>query len=272
MAIITISRGTMSGGEKLSEMLAERLGYRCVSREVIVKAADDYGVSESKLFDAVQKSPTLLDKLGSDRERYLAYLQASLCEYAKDDNLIYHGNAGHLLLQGVSHVLRVRLVADMRYRIKAAMERLQISEKDAIKHIERVDKERAAWTRFLYGLDWRSPELYDLVFNLEHAGLNFVCGMVAHAVKQPEFQATPESSEAMQNLLLASRVRAALAQSADIRLDELRVEARGATVTISGRVWSQQVLEFAVETARKVPGVESIQNEMKIDYRSYATE
>jgi len=39
MSIITISRGTMSGGKILAETLAERLSYRCISREIIIKAA-----------------------------------------------------------------------------------------------------------------------------------------------------------------------------------------------------------------------------------------
>ena len=42
MAIITISRGTMSGGKKLAELLCQRLGYQCISREIIVEAAEKY--------------------------------------------------------------------------------------------------------------------------------------------------------------------------------------------------------------------------------------
>ena len=46
MAIITISRGTFSGGLQVAECVAEKLGYRCVSREVLVNAAKQYGVLE----------------------------------------------------------------------------------------------------------------------------------------------------------------------------------------------------------------------------------
>jgi cytidylate kinase len=272
MAVITISRGTMSGGKQLAEMLAERLGYRCVSREIVIKAADDYGAPEEKLFEAVQKSLSIFQKLTFERERYLAYIQASLCEYAKDDNLIYHGHAGHFLLQGISHVLRIRLVAGMRYRIKAAMDQLHFSEKDAAKYIARVDKERAKWTDFLYGCDWRSPELYDIVFNLEDEDLNFVCEMVAHAVKQPQFQATPASVTAMENLVTASRVRAAFARISGIRLDRLTVVADGGTVIVAGRVPSQELRDSLLETALQVPGVDTVKNDVQMDYRRYGVE
>jgi len=68
MAIITISRGTMSGGEKLANMLCEELNYKCISREIIIKAADDYGVEEYKLFEAINKSPSIIHKLTFERE------------------------------------------------------------------------------------------------------------------------------------------------------------------------------------------------------------
>jgi cytidylate kinase len=272
MAIITISRGTMSGGKKLAEMLAEKLNYRCVSREIVIKAADDYGAPESKLFEAVRKSPSIFQKLSFERERYLAYIQASLCEYAVDDNMIYHGHAGHFLLKGVSHVLRVRLVADMAYRTRAAMEQLHLSEKDAVKHIERVDKERVKWTGFLYGKDWESPELYDIVFNLEDAGLDFVCEMCAHAVAQPQFQVTPESARAMKNLLTASKVRAGLARIAYLRLDHLEVTADGEAVTLGGRVTSQEQLDAVLEAARAIREVETVENKIQIDYRSFGVQ
>lgn len=269
MSIITISRGTMSGGTRLAEMLSEQLGYRCVSREIIIKAADDYGVPEGKLFSTIQKTPSIFQKLSFERDRYLAYIQASLCEYAKENNLIYHGNAGHFLLEGIAHVLRVRLVAEMPYRIKMTMQQFNYSEKDAARYIERVDKGRVKWTNFLYGRDWTSPELYDLVFNIERADLDFVCEMVSHAVKQPQFQETPESAKAMNDLLLASRVRAALAGISDLRLDRIEVGADGDKATLRGLVRTQEQLDAAAEAADLVPGVEVVNNELQVDYRSY---
>ena len=272
MSIITISRGTMSGGKKLAETLAEKLGYRCISREIIIKAADDYGVPESKLFETIQKSPSIFQKLSFERDRYLAYIQASLCEYAKDDNLVYHGSAGHFLLEGISHVLRVRLVADMPYRTKATMEQFNFTEKDAVKYIERIDRGRVKWTKFLYGVDWSSPDLYDLVFNLERTDLAFVCEMITHAIQQPPFQVTPQSARAMNDLLLASRVRATLAGVSNLRLDHIAVEASGDVVTVRGRVKTQEFLDAALEAAELVPGVETVRNELQVDYRSHGVE
>jgi hypothetical protein len=45
MAVITISRGTFSGGKMLAECLSQTLGYRCIDRDVIVARAAEHGVS-----------------------------------------------------------------------------------------------------------------------------------------------------------------------------------------------------------------------------------
>ena len=262
----------MSGGKELAEKLAERFGYQCVSREVVIKAADDYGVPEGKLFETIQKSPSIFQKLSFERDRYLAYIQASLCELAIHDNLIYHGNAGHFLLDGVSHVLRVRLVAALPYRVRATMNEFKFSENEAVKYIERVDKGRAKWTKFLYGRDWSAPDLYDIVFNLERADIPFVCEMVGHAIAQPEFQATEESSKAMRDLLIASRVRATLAGIEGLRLDRINVRADDAVVTLKGRVNTEELLQAVQSAAEKSPDVGKVDNQLQVDYRSYGVE
>jgi len=262
----------MSGGRRLAEMLAEKLHYRCVSREIIIRTADAYGIPEAKLFDAIQKGPSILQKFMFEREHYLAFIQATLCEYAKDDNMIYHGHAGHFLLEGVDHVLRVRIVADMDERVKAAAQQFKLSDKEALKYILKIDKERVKWTRFLYGEDWRSPELYDIVFNLRGMSLEFACEMIEHAVRQPRFRTTPASQRVMQNLLIASRVRATLAGMPGVRLQHVEVQADGDRVVIGGRVRSQALLEAIVDEAASVPGVEHVDSQLEIDYRDHNIE
>ena len=48
MAIITISRGSASGGLFLAQGLSEKLGYALVSREDVIQAAARQGVSGDK--------------------------------------------------------------------------------------------------------------------------------------------------------------------------------------------------------------------------------
>jgi cytidylate kinase len=268
MAIITISRGTFSGGLILAEKLAEKLGYRCVGREEIVEtAARKYGVSEEKLLKAMLKGPSPLRRFTYEREEYLAYVQAVLCEDAKNDNMVYHGNAGHFLLKGVPHVLRVRIVAPMAQRIKFVVERQQLLPDEAVKYIEKIDKQRINWTKFLYGVDWRSPELYDIVFNLENENISFIVSMIEHAVQQEPFKATPEAQRAMDNLTLSSLIRAAIASNPQTRDASITIAADGDKVRIQGKAKTQEVVDTITRMAFTVLGVKEVDNTVRLDYR-----
>ena len=56
MAIITISRGTFAGGQKLAALLAERLSYRAVSRELLyLKVKEDYGFSSEQTAEIMEQ-------------------------------------------------------------------------------------------------------------------------------------------------------------------------------------------------------------------------
>lgn len=260
MPIITISRGTFSGGKELAECLAEKLGYPCLSREVLVEAAERYGVSESALAAALTRAPSLLDRLKRDRERYLAFIKAALCQRAKAGNLVYHGLAGHHLLAGIRHVIRVRVVADIGYRVQAAMGRLGMTSHQAETYIRKVDSERVKWTQFLYGVAWEDPRNYDVVLNLEHLGIQGGCATVLRLAELDVFQPTEESLAAMENLALSSLVLAALAGDKRTRDGSFQVQAMAGVVTVEGVVRVPGVAESVPEVAGAVEGVKKVVN------------
>ena len=120
MSVITISRGSFSGGKALAECLARRLGYRCIDRDVIVERAAAYGVSQEALRGALEKPPSFLDRFQHKKYLYLALFQAALTEEVRTGKAIYHGLAGHLLLKGGHPILRTRIIAPMESRILTA--------------------------------------------------------------------------------------------------------------------------------------------------------
>lgn len=258
MSIITISRGTFSGGSDLAECLHRYLGYSVVSREIIVDAAKTYGVSESALSRALECSPRLVDRFLHDRRLYLAFVRVALCERAAHDNLVYHGHAGHFLLKGVRHVIRVRLIAPLDFRIDRVIKRMGLDKREAVAHIERVDKERTRWTEFLYGADWKDPSLYDLVINLEQVDLEGACQAVVALAARPHFQADDSSRQAMADLLLTSRLAAALAADPDTSYAEVEVRARTGLVEIEGKLADPMLVNAVIDRARRVAGVRGI--------------
>ena len=255
MSIVTISRGTFSGGKMLAECLAERLGFRCIDRDVIVERAAASGVSQEELRDALQKPPSFLERFQHKKYMYLALIQAALAEEVRTGRAVYHGNAGHLLLSGGSPVLRVRIIAPLEFRLKMAQDRLKFSRNEALAYIEKMDEHRRKWTHYLYGVDWGDPTLYDMVLNLEHISIEEACNVLVATVRERCFTLTPQCQVRMNDLAIASRVRANLALNPPTSGLEVEVTATEGRVRIRGKLAGLEQLEEVRRVATNSRGV-----------------
>jgi cytidylate kinase len=263
MSIITISRGTASGGQALAERVAAKLGWPCLSNEVIIEAARRYNVPEPELVKAFEKAPTFWEKLTASRRVYLTFVQAAMCEYAEHGDLVYHGHAGHELLPGVSHVLKVRLVAPLEYRIGAVMDRQpRLDRKAAMRYINQVDEERTSRMRYLFGVDWRDPYQYDLVLSLNKLTVDTACDLVMRAVQWERFQPTAASRRALHNLALSSRIRAALDAQPQLSPYDIGVAVEDGVVSLSGTVPTDETIRQVIAIAERTSGVEQVINQL----------
>jgi cytidylate kinase len=264
MSIITISRGTASGGQALAERVAAKLGWPCLSNEVIVEAAKRYNVPEPELVKTFEKAPTFWEKLTASRRVYLTFVQAAMCEYAERDNLVYHGHAGHALLPGVRHVLKVRLVAPLDYRIRAVMERdPHLDRKGAVRYINTVDEERTSRMRYLFEVDWRDPYQYDLVLSLDKLTVETACDLVIQTVQSEPFQITEPSRRALHHLALSSRIRAALDAHPQLNPYEIDVAVEDGVVTLSGALPTDDAIRQVVTIAEQAAGVTHVINQLE---------
>lgn len=255
MAIIAISREAFSGGEGLAQAVADRLGYPCVSRDMnLAAAATAYGVPAHELLTAMEQPPTFWERLVGDRTAYLTLVGATLCRQALEGNLVYHGHLGHLLLPGITHVIGVRVVADLSSRL-AAFSANTAGRETAAAEIDRIDRKQRHWVRFLFGVDWEDPRLYDLVLNLSRVPLSTAVDLVARLDASEGFQPTSASQRAMRDLLTASDVRALLARHPDTKELALQVEAADGIVTITG-VSPSEDIETALASALR--GVQDV--------------
>ena len=154
------------------------MGYRCIGRETIVERAAASGVSHEELLAALLNPPGFLERFQHKRYRYLALFQAALAEEVKNGNVVYHGNAGHLMLKGAAAVLRIRIIAPIEMRLAMVQERLKLTGNEALDYIHKMDEGRKKWTQYLYGVNWEDSALYDLVVNLEHMDIEEACDVI----------------------------------------------------------------------------------------------
>jgi cytidylate kinase len=257
MAIITISRGSYSKGKEVAEGVAERLGYACISRDLLVEASENFNIPEIKLVRALHDAPSVLERFTYGKERYLTYIEAAFLKHAQKDNIVYHGLAGHFFLQGVQHVLRVRVLADIDDRIRFEMEREKIPRDEASSILKSDDHERRQWSLKLFGVDTWDPSLYDLVIHITKLTVDDAVSIICHTVGLQDFNTTPESQKVLDDLVLASDVKTKLVTT----YPNVKVTAREGIIYIdtpSAMTSAPQVGKTLEELARKVPGVKDV--------------
>ena len=228
MSIITISRGSYTRGKEVAEKLAQTLGYQCLSRDILLEASELYNIPEIKLVRAIHDAPSILERFTYSREPYVAYIRAALLHQVQKDNVVYHGLAGHFLLKGVPHVLKVRIIADLEDRVKEEMKRENISAEEARRILRKDDDERRKWSKHVYGIDTWDPSLYDLVINIMRITVDGAVDIIKCALKDPCFQTTPEGQKLVDEMSLAARIEAALIED----IPSVQVEAKDVEVFI----------------------------------------
>jgi cytidylate kinase len=213
VGIITISRGSYSRGKEVAEKVAEKLGYDCLSRDVVLEAAKQLHIPEVKLIRALHDAPSILDRLIGGKEKYVAEFRNVLLGFLKKDNIVYHGLAGQFFLKGVPHVLKVRILADIDYRVVEEMKREDISEKEAHHIITSDDEERRRWSLHLYGIDTWDPNLYNMVLKVGVLTVDCAADVIVNAMTQPCFNTTVESQQKLHDLALISELETQLEPS-----------------------------------------------------------
>jgi len=220
MAIITISRGSYSRGKEVAEALADRLGYECVSRDILLKTCEEFAIPEIRLIKALHDAPSVLDRFSHGRERYISYFRAAFLNHMAKDNIVYHGLSGQFFLQGIAHTAKVRIIGKMGDRIKEEMKRENSSAEEARYLLKKDDDERRKWGMSLYGVDTSNSNLYDLVLRIDIMTIDDVVGILEKIVKDGLFDATPESTATIKRQALLANIHAkVVSQSPHAKVD-----------------------------------------------------
>jgi cytidylate kinase len=262
MQVICISKGTFSGGKELAEILAKKLGYACLSREELIESAVKEGIQVGKLEMTMIKPRAFSERLAAEKEHYLAFCTAYLCERAIEGGIVYHGRTGHLLLPGISHVLRVRVVAGKERRIRLVMNEMGVERSKAQKYVEDVDMDRQHWVRSMYGVSVDEAINYDIIINLEQMSVENAASALIGVSQLPDFQMTPASKKAMMDLRLGAKARLELARDERTYKTCFKVRADSGVVTVNYLPQDSKLAEFIPDVLRKIPDIMDVRSTM----------
>jgi len=258
MSIITISRGSYSRGKEVAEKLADKLGYECISRDILLGVSEEFNIPEIKLVRAIHDAPSVLERFTHGKERYVSYIRKALLQHTQKDNVVYHGLAGHFFLQNIPHVFKIRIIADMEERVKEEIKRENISAEKALYILKKDDDERRKWGLQLYGIDTWDSRLYDMILHIKTITVEDAVQIILQTLKAPIFETTPSSQKIIDDLFLAAKVQAALVKVAPM----INVTADAGIVNIGNveepLIVKQNIMAEIKNLAQQVEGVKEV--------------
>ncbi|UCC79342.1 MAG: cytidylate kinase-like family protein [Candidatus Zixiibacteriota bacterium] len=256
MAIITLTRGSLSATYKLAEMLCKQNpDCRTVAREEIIKYAEKYGMEETGMADTGYmevKPPQFWDRQAAQRRLYLIYFKASLMDFIIKDNIVYHGHLAQFQLSDVPKILRVRVDASLDYRVQALMSESNYTQAEAQKHIFEIDSRRKDWAKFLYNVDFNDTLNYDIVLNMDKMSVETMADVIFRTARSPEYTIDDEARKVIRDVHLKSVILANLARSPRTRGMELMIQcdsdsgivkARGLGPILGTETWENDIRE-----------------------------
>ena len=255
MSSILVSSQSYAGGPEIARRIAEKLGYRFWSeRQLIDEVAKSRAIVPTDLRKALEHPPSLFGLSDVVRRTLVAHLQAVLAAHLLDDSLVFHVPYAHGLIPGVSHILRVRLVAGWASRVAMAEKIEEIPLKKAEKRVAHDDAARNSVSELLFGFT-DDDERYDMVVDLDGRQEDAVIEEGVGAMQSHAYDAMTYSMQRLRDVELGFRVRSAV-----IDLEpSARVEADHGMVEI--RCWAgpSRKAKLEAEVAKRVGGLSGVQ-------------
>jgi cytidylate kinase len=258
MTIVMISNKYQGGGEELAKALAAKTKWPMLNREQLQDEARQLGIKIGRLETSMIKKPSLTEKLAREKELYLAFLTTTLCEKAREGDLIYTGRAGHMLLPGVSHRVRVGLTAPMDVRIERTAKALNLSPDKAENYLAQLDEDVEKWIRYVHNADGRDPNAFDMFFNLENMSPSNAAGILCNIAELPGFQCTSTSMKVLDDLYLSSQAKLRLSFDERTQSADLQVQANNGVITVTYPPHQEAVSEYISQVLTDLEGCREI--------------
>ena len=270
MSIITVFAGIYCNEESAIKEILKKTGYACLTdSDIVSKAVTLSDLPESKISKALSAKPSVFNQFTHERERSIAFLKLAVAEMLTKDNILINGFISLLIPPGIAHVLRVCLIADMKYRVSLACS-TGMSENEARKVIHKSDEDRMSWTKNILERDdpW-NISMYDMVLPTDKMSPEEIANLVEKTLEKDILKVSADSQKAVQDFILASRVETVLAKEGHFITAE--ADAGAVTLIIDKNVIMLKKLEEELRAiAAKVQGVQSVAT--KVGKKFYQTD
>ena len=178
--IITISREFGSGGRFIGEEVAKKLGIKYYDKEIIGQIAKESGLAPEYIKESAELFPkkgvfayafTGRDITGKSVEDMVYEAQRKvILDLAEKEPCVIIGRNADYILKDRDDVLNVYIHGDMPEKIQRICKLHNISEADAVKMINDIDKRRMTNYNFYTDQKWGKASNYTLCLNSSKLG------------------------------------------------------------------------------------------------------
>ena len=182
--VITISREYGSGGRYIGRLVADKLGIKFYDRDLVEKLSEKTGLSTEYIENNEQKRG-MLDALNSGCYYNLTnadelFVQESelINDLAKNESCVIIGRCSDFILKDNKDVINIFVYSTMENKIERAVERYNLSKKEAEKEIKNIDKLRSNHYKHYTGKVWGENKNYDLCINSDTFGVEKAADMI----------------------------------------------------------------------------------------------
>jgi cytidylate kinase len=187
---ICISREYGARGAAMGRMVAQELGLRFYSQELIHDIAEQAQVVQQvvelldeRVQDGIAQWVSSMIKSGAFAPSdYVRNLSKVVLTLSRQSRAVIIGRGANFILERAK-TLRVRVVSPLDTRTARIARRDNLGEEQAREKVLRIDAEREAFNRQHYNADIRDPLHYDLVLNSGTMGLEECAALTVHAFR-----------------------------------------------------------------------------------------
>lgn len=267
MTVIAIVSASHCRGDEVVAEVRDRTAAKIVTDEHLAAvAAGASGLEPEKVLRAFSAKTSVFNAFTREKERAAAYLRLALAEALAEDRLIITGFAGLLAPRRISHVLRVCLVAETRFRAALLAREDGLAEKEALKLLHKDDEDARAFVSL--ALNQKDPwaaGLYDIVLPMDKTEVSAAAALITENAAKPVLAVTESSRAAVKDFLLAAKVEVALCCEGHM----VDVFARDGVITLTinkNVLMLQRLTEELKRIVEKVPGVRQVETTVGKDF------
>lgn len=267
MSVITIFSGTFCKEESVVKNVLSATGFKLITdNDIVARASGLSKIATNKISRAFSAKESVFNNFTHEKEVSTAWLKLAIAENISGDKLLISGFAGQLIPKDMSHVLKVCIIADMKFRVSVAIAEQKISEKEALRLIHKEDEDKLSWIKNLFKKNdpWDSS-LYDLVIPMDKMDLVKAVSLIIENAGKDVVKPTKHSKKSVEDFLLASQVEVQLAKEGH-NVSALAKDG-AITVLINQHVFMLNKLEEELKAiVHKISGVKSVETKVGEGY------